>query len=291
MRLLLRQTGVRSGLVTSGGEWLLVHVPADRTATFTTWYANLLIEERITLRALRSLLGARRLFGVDDPETLDGLFERSRDDEREVTDQLGLQTRRAVELLVSAFDRADRDTGGKLLEHVPEYRALRGGARRRHADHLPARRRGARALPRRRPLGRQLRDHTASRPTGRTCRPRNARSARPALRRMAATACDVPRRPRRRRAQPRPHARLRRRPLRSRPLPVPRGRRHDHPARLEPRRPPHPRRPADARGRRPRAGASGGHSASARSASSRSATSTRACSTTPPSAPTHRRSG
>ncbi len=108
--------------MTSGGEWLLVHVPADRTATFTTWYTNLLVEERITLRALRSLLGARRLFGVDDPETLDGLFERSRDDEREVTDQLGLQTRRAVELLVSAFDRADRDTGGKLLEHVPEYR-------------------------------------------------------------------------------------------------------------------------------------------------------------------------
>jgi hypothetical protein len=122
MRLLLRQTGVRSGLVTSGGEWLLVHVPADRTATFTTWYANLLIEERITLRALRSLLGARRLFGVDDPETLDGLFDRSRDDEREVTDQLGLQTRRAVELLVSAFDRADHDTGGKLLEYIPEYR-------------------------------------------------------------------------------------------------------------------------------------------------------------------------
>lgn len=122
MRLLLRQTGVRSGLVTNGGEWLLVHVPADRTATFVTWYTNLLVEERITLRAVRSLLGTRRLFGVDDPETLDGLFERSRDDEREVTDQLGLQTRRAVELLISAFDRADRDTGGKLLEHIPEYR-------------------------------------------------------------------------------------------------------------------------------------------------------------------------
>jgi len=122
MRLLLRQTDVRSGLVTNGEEWLLVHVPTDRTATFVTWYANLLIEERSTLRALRSLLGTRRLFGVDDPETLDGLFERSRDDEREVTDQLGLQTRRAVELLVSAFDYADRDASGKLLEDVPEYR-------------------------------------------------------------------------------------------------------------------------------------------------------------------------
>ena len=122
MRILLSRTGVRTGLVTNGREWTLVHAPAERTASFVTWYANLLVEERITLRAVRSLLGMRRLFGVDDPETLDGLFDRSRDDEREVTDQLGYQARRAVELLVAAFDRADRDTSGGLLEHVPEYR-------------------------------------------------------------------------------------------------------------------------------------------------------------------------
>lgn len=122
MRILLSRTGVRSGLVTNGREVLLVHAPAERTASFVTWYTNLLVEERITLRALRSLLGVRRLFGVDDPETLDGLFERSRDDEREVTDQLGYQARRAVELLVAAFDRADRDAGGALLAHVPEHR-------------------------------------------------------------------------------------------------------------------------------------------------------------------------
>jgi hypothetical protein len=122
MRILLKHTGVRSGLVTNGGEWTLVHVPEERTATFVTWYANLLVEERPALRAFVSLLGTRRLFGVDDPETLDGLFERSRDDEREVTDQLGYQARRAVELLVAAFDRADRDAGGALLGHVPEHR-------------------------------------------------------------------------------------------------------------------------------------------------------------------------
>ena len=122
MRLLLSRTGVRSGLVTNGREWTLVHAPAERTASFVTWYTNLLVEERVTLRAFRSLLGIRRLFGVDDPETLDGLLERSRDDEREVTDQLGRQARRAVELLVAAFDRADRDASGALLERVPESR-------------------------------------------------------------------------------------------------------------------------------------------------------------------------
>src|SRR5581483_7383530 len=80
MRILLKHTGVRSGLVTNGDEWTLVHVPEERTATFVTWYANLLVEERVVLRSFVSLLGTRRLFGVDDPETLDGLFERSRDD-------------------------------------------------------------------------------------------------------------------------------------------------------------------------------------------------------------------
>lgn len=118
MRILLSRTGVRSGLVTNGGEWILVHVPAERTATFVTWYANLLVEERVTLRALRSLLGVRRLIGVDDPETLDGLFERSRDDEREVTDQLGYQARHAVELLVAAFDKADRESGAMVTEGI-----------------------------------------------------------------------------------------------------------------------------------------------------------------------------
>lgn len=122
MRILLSRTGIRSGLVTNGEEWTLVHAPAERTSTFVTWYANLLVEEGLALRALVSLLGTHRLFGVDDPETLDGLFERSRDDEREVTDQLGYQARRAVELLVAAFDRADRAAGSSLLEHVPEHR-------------------------------------------------------------------------------------------------------------------------------------------------------------------------
>lgn len=120
MRLLLRGANVRTGLVTNGEEWMLVHAPADRTSTFVTWQTQLLLEERITLRAFRSLLSAHRLFGVPEPETLDGLFERSGDDEREVTDQLGRQVRRAVEMLVAAFDEANRASNGRLTEAVRE---------------------------------------------------------------------------------------------------------------------------------------------------------------------------
>jgi hypothetical protein len=118
MRLLLRHTGIRSGLVTNGEKWTLVHAPADRSSTFATWDANDLLDERLTFRAFRTLLGRRRLLDQPLTDTLDGLLERSRDDEREVTDQLGLQVRRAVELLVAALDRADREQRGAVVEAV-----------------------------------------------------------------------------------------------------------------------------------------------------------------------------
>ncbi len=119
MRLLLRGAGIGSGLLTDGDRWMLVHQPKDRTATFATWESDVLVEEPEARRAFRSLLGARRLLGVAADDTLDGLFERSRDDEREVTDQLGVQARRAVEMLVDALDRADREAGGALLADRP----------------------------------------------------------------------------------------------------------------------------------------------------------------------------
>jgi hypothetical protein len=118
MRLLLRHTGIQSGLVTNGEKWTLVHAPADRTATFATWDANDLLDERLTFRAFRSLLGKTRLLDHPSEDTLAGLLERSRDDEREVTDQLGLQVRRAVELLVTALDKADHERGGAVVKAV-----------------------------------------------------------------------------------------------------------------------------------------------------------------------------
>ena len=43
-----------------------------------------------------------------------------RQDQQEVTDQLGYQVRQAVEVLVHTIDRANRDSGGALLKGVPE---------------------------------------------------------------------------------------------------------------------------------------------------------------------------
>ena len=52
--------------------------------------------------------------------TLEALLDRSAKDQHEVTDQLGYQVRRAVEILVQAIDRADQDRGGALLVHTDE---------------------------------------------------------------------------------------------------------------------------------------------------------------------------
>lgn len=120
MMELLRQTGVRLGLVTNGESWLLVSAKAGETTTYVTWYAGLWGEERLTLRAFRTLLGLRRFFGVPDDQTLDALLDASSQDQQEVTDQLGYQVRRAVEILVSSLDRADQDAGRWLLKDIPE---------------------------------------------------------------------------------------------------------------------------------------------------------------------------
>lgn len=112
----------RLGLITNGHHWMLVRAASGETTTYASFYSHLFFEEPLTLRALQSLLSLKRLLGVRDEETLEALFEESSKDQQEVTDQLGLQVRRAVEVLVQAIDRIDRDRGRTLLRGVGEER-------------------------------------------------------------------------------------------------------------------------------------------------------------------------
>ena len=57
---------------------------------------------------------------MPEEETLERLLAQSAQDQQEVTDQLGYQVRRAVEVLVSSIDKANRESGGTLLKGVPE---------------------------------------------------------------------------------------------------------------------------------------------------------------------------
>ncbi len=120
MMELLHATDVRLGLLTNGEQWMLVNAPKGESTGFISWYGNLWLEEKLTLRAFRSLLGVRRFFAVDAGETLEDLLARSQDAQQEVTDQLGYQVRKAVEVLVQAIDRIDQDRQRTLLEGLPE---------------------------------------------------------------------------------------------------------------------------------------------------------------------------
>ena len=91
--------------------------PKD-TAGFVSWYASLWLDEPLTLRAFRSLLGARRFFGVPESDVLEALLADSANDQQEVTDQLGYQVRRAIEVLVESIDHANQDRHGSLLAHI-----------------------------------------------------------------------------------------------------------------------------------------------------------------------------
>lgn len=125
MALLLRGADVRLGIVTNGDHWMLINAKRGENPGAASWYSWLWLEERDTLRAFRTLLGAGRLFGVADTETLEALLEESIQNQQEVTDLLGLQTRRAVEILVQSFDRSDRDTKASFFAAFRKAKSMR----------------------------------------------------------------------------------------------------------------------------------------------------------------------
>lgn len=119
MVTLCRATGCRLGLVTNGERWMLVDAPVGAVTTFASWYARIWAQEPITLQAFVHLLGIRRFF-VDESERLPVLFDRSLKFQDEVTDALGEQVRRAVEVLIQSLDKADQDRDRELLRGVKE---------------------------------------------------------------------------------------------------------------------------------------------------------------------------
>lgn len=116
---LCRSLGCRLGLVTNGERWMLVDAPVGAVTTFASWYARIWCQEPITLQAFVHLLGIRRFF-VDETEQLPALFDRSLKFQDEVTDALGEQVRRAVEVLIQSLDKVDQDRNRELLRDVKE---------------------------------------------------------------------------------------------------------------------------------------------------------------------------
>src|SRR5207245_1946941 len=111
----------------------LVDAPRGETSAYVSWYASLWPQEPDTLRAFQSLLHVRRFFGVDETDTLEALLVESASYQAELTDQLGAQVRRAVEVLLQALERRD-DAWSRLLA---TFRGIFAGVTH-DALHLPA---------------------------------------------------------------------------------------------------------------------------------------------------------
>lgn len=128
--LLARARGIRIALLTDGDAISLVWVPSEGIGGHATWKSDLFAEgaERAVFASFVSLLHSRRFFGAQADDQLERLFERSALAQQDLTKTLGLQVRRAVELLVAAFSAADRDAGYTLLADVPPHAAYEAAA-------------------------------------------------------------------------------------------------------------------------------------------------------------------
>jgi hypothetical protein len=125
MAELLRATRVPLGLVTNGERFTLVYAEPEKPTGFADFHAELWFDERLTLRAFRDFLSSGALLNRPPQQTLDALYRRSLDNQQEVSTTLGRQVRRAVEMFVTALDRADRESERALLqgldgEHIYE---------------------------------------------------------------------------------------------------------------------------------------------------------------------------
>ena len=124
----MRRSGTPLGLATDGRSWVLVWAPRDKATTQAAFDANLWREEPDLLRAFVSLLCRARFFGVPDDETLPALLEQSQINQEEITEALGNQVRRAVELLISAIGRAEQEIRRRNPQapQLPAHRAYVG---------------------------------------------------------------------------------------------------------------------------------------------------------------------
>ncbi|AXE38830.1 DNA methyltransferase [Acidipropionibacterium virtanenii] len=106
---LLRENQVEIGIVTDGRWWGLVCAAAGRMAASGIVDALTWVEEPRTRDAFLALLGRQYLIGGEPDERLPKLFADSVAESEEITEALGAQVRRAVELLIQSFSESAAD--------------------------------------------------------------------------------------------------------------------------------------------------------------------------------------
>ncbi|WP_228489015.1 Eco57I restriction-modification methylase domain-containing protein [Raineyella fluvialis] len=106
MELMLRHAGIPIGVVTDGRWWGLVSAPPKTTVASGIIDSQTWIEEPPTRDAFAALLSPLRLAGGNADQRLSQLFTKSVTAAEDVTEALGRQVRRAIELLVASFSES-----------------------------------------------------------------------------------------------------------------------------------------------------------------------------------------
>ncbi len=103
---LLRENDVEIGIVTDGRWWGLVYAGEGRMTASGVVDALTWVEEPRTRDAFFTLAGRQHIIGGDPTERLPVLFAESVAAAEEITEALGSQVRRAVELLIQSFSES-----------------------------------------------------------------------------------------------------------------------------------------------------------------------------------------
>lgn len=109
MEELLRNSGVPIGLVTDGRWWGLVSARKDTMVASGIVDAQTWVEEPDTRNAFFEILKRQRLVGGKPEDRLSALFAKSVAAAEEITEALGIQVRRAVELLTQSLSESALD--------------------------------------------------------------------------------------------------------------------------------------------------------------------------------------
>lgn len=109
MEALLRNNDIPIGIVTDGRWWALVCARAGAMTASGIVDALTWVEEPRTRDAFLTLTSRQHIIGGKEDERLPVLFEESVAAAEEITEALGAQVRRAVELLIQSFSESARD--------------------------------------------------------------------------------------------------------------------------------------------------------------------------------------
>lgn len=109
LEALLRENSVEIGIVTDGRWWGLVCAREGKMTASGIIDALTWVEEPRARDAFLTLIGRQYIIGGDPAERLPVLFEDSIAEAEEITEALGGQVRRAVELLIQSFSESAVD--------------------------------------------------------------------------------------------------------------------------------------------------------------------------------------